>query len=53
MRWMWCIDTISVGFEEREKLMEFYERVSGKDACSIYSPGGVAFDIPIGTLHDI
>ena len=31
---LWC-------FEEREKLMEFYERVSGPDACKLYSPGGV------------
>jgi hypothetical protein len=39
------------GFEEREKLMEFYERVSGARLHSAYvRPGGVAFDLPIGLL---
>lgn len=42
------------GFEEREKLMEFYERVSGARMHSAYfRPGGVAKDIPIGLLDDI
>jgi NADH dehydrogenase (ubiquinone) Fe-S protein 2 len=40
-------------FEEREKLMEFYERVSGPYACGIIRPGGVALDIPRGLLEDI
>jgi len=41
-------------FEEREKLMEFYERVSGARMHAIYiRPGGVAQDIPIGLLDDI
>jgi len=41
-------------FEEREKLMEFYERVSGSRFHSAFiRPGGVAFDIPIGLLEDI
>jgi len=41
-------------FEEREKLMEFYERVSGARLHSSYiRPGGVANDIPIGLLEDI
>jgi NADH dehydrogenase (ubiquinone) Fe-S protein 2 len=42
------------GFEEREKLMEFYERVSGArmHACYI-RPGGVSFDIPLGLCEDI
>lgn len=41
-------------FEEREKLMEFYERVSGARMHSAYiRPGGVAQDIPIGLLDDI
>ncbi|KAL3274471.1 hypothetical protein HHI36_015855 [Cryptolaemus montrouzieri] len=41
-------------FEEREKLMEFYERVSGARLHSAYiRPGGVALDIPIGLLDDI
>ena len=41
-------------FEEREKLMEFYERVSGARMHSAYiRPGGVTQDIPIGLLDDI
>ena len=42
------------GFEEREKLMEFYERVSGARLHAAYvRPGGVAFDLPFGLLDDI
>ena len=42
------------GFEEREKLMEFYERVSGARLHAAYvRPGGVAFDLPHGLLGDI
>lgn len=42
------------GFEEREKLMEFYERVSGARMHAAYvRPGGVAFDLPLGLLEDI
>ena len=33
---MWCINTILWVFEEREKLLELYERVSGKNACILY-----------------
>ena len=41
-------------FEEREKLMEFYERVSGARMHAAYfRPGGVQFDLPIGLLADI
>jgi len=41
-------------FEEREKLMEFYERVSGARMHSAYiRPGGVYCDIPSGLLDDI
>jgi NADH dehydrogenase I D subunit len=41
-------------FEEREKLMEFYERVSGARMHAAYfRPGGVHFDLPIGLLSDI
>lgn len=41
-------------FEEREKLMEFYERVSGARMHAAYiRPGGVAFDLPIGLLEAI
>ena len=42
------------GFEEREKLMEFYERVSGARMHASYiRPGGVSQDLPIGLLNDI
>ena len=41
-------------FEEREKLMEFYERVSGaRMHAAYYRPGGVSMDIPSGLLNDI
>jgi NADH dehydrogenase (ubiquinone) Fe-S protein 2 len=42
------------GFEEREKLMGFYERVSGSRMHAAYiRPGGVSKDIPINLLKDI
>jgi len=42
------------GFEEREKLIEFYERCSGARFHSSYiRPGGVSHDIPKGLLEDI
>jgi NADH dehydrogenase (ubiquinone) Fe-S protein 2 len=42
------------GFEEREKLMEFYERVSGARMHSAFiRPGGVSCDIPLGLLTDL
>jgi NADH dehydrogenase (ubiquinone) Fe-S protein 2 len=42
------------GFEEREKLMEFYERLSGaRMHASFIRPGGVAFDLPLGFLNDL
>ena len=41
-------------FEEREKLMEFYERVSGARMHAAYfRPGGVHVDLPRGLLSDI
>ena len=41
-------------FEEREKLMEFYERVSGARMHAAYiRPGGVSKDIEKGLLNDI
>lgn len=41
-------------FEEREKLMEFYERVSGARMHSAYfRPGGVSSDFPLGFLDDL
>jgi len=41
-------------FEEREKMMEFYERVSGSRMHAAYiRPGGVSQDLPAGLLEDI
>ena len=41
-------------FEEREKLMEFYERGSGARLHAAYiRPGGVSQDLPLGLLDDI
>jgi len=41
-------------FEEREKLMEFYERVSGaRMHASYFRPGGVSQDISLGLVDDI
>ena len=41
-------------FEERERLMEFYERVSGARMHASYvRPGGVHQDLPKGLLKDI
>ena len=42
------------GFEQRETLMEFYERVSGSRLHAAYfRPGGVAQDMPSGLADDI
>ena len=42
------------GFEEREKLMVFYERVSGARMHATYiRPGGVHQDMPAGLAEDI
>ncbi len=42
------------GFEEREHLMEFYERASGARLHAAYfRPGGVHQDLPDGLLADI
>lgn len=42
------------GFEEREKLMEFYERVSGaRFHASYIRPGGVSEDLSAEVLFDI
>jgi NADH dehydrogenase (ubiquinone) Fe-S protein 2 len=41
-------------FEEREKLIEFYERVSGARLHAAYfRPGGVHQDLPLNLLDDI
>ena len=42
------------GFEERETLMTFYERVSGSRLhANYFRPGGVHKDLPIGLSDDI
>ena len=42
------------GFEEREKLMVFYERISGSRMHAAYfRPGGVHQDMPAGLAEDI
>jgi NADH-quinone oxidoreductase subunit D len=42
------------GFEEREKLMVFYERASGaRMHANYFRPGGVHQDLPAGLLKDI
>ncbi len=42
------------GFEERETLMEFYERASGARLHAAYfRPGGVFRDLPPGLMDDI
>ncbi|WP_247890049.1 NADH-quinone oxidoreductase subunit D [Azospirillum brasilense] len=42
------------GFEEREILMEFYERVCGARLhANYFRPGGVAWDLPAGLTDDI
>jgi NADH-quinone oxidoreductase subunit D len=41
-------------FEEREKIMVFYEKVSGSRMHSAYfRPGGVSQDLPAGLLEEI
>ncbi|WP_341823544.1 NADH-quinone oxidoreductase subunit D [Wolbachia endosymbiont (group A) of Agelastica alni] len=41
-------------FEEREKILEFYERASGARFHGAYiRPGGVAADVPEGLIEDI
>ena len=41
-------------FEEREKIMGFYERVSGARLhANYFRPGGVAIDMPVGLADDI
>lgn len=49
-----AITPILWSFEEREKLIEFYERVSGARIHAAYfRPGGVAIDLPLGLIDDI
>jgi NADH:ubiquinone oxidoreductase subunit D len=49
----WSFNAVLFAFEQREKLMEFYERVCGARMHSAYfRPGGVGSDLPAGLLHD-
>jgi NADH-quinone oxidoreductase subunit D len=42
------------GFEEREKGMELYEKVSGaRMHANYFRPGGVTCDLPAGVLDDV
>jgi NADH-quinone oxidoreductase subunit D len=42
------------GFEERERLMEFCERVCGARLhMNYFRPGGVSMDLPVGLVDDI
>lgn len=42
------------GFEEREKLMAFYERASGARLhANYFRPGGVRSDLPVQLIEDI
>ena len=42
------------GFEEREKGMEFYDRVCGARLhANYFRPGGVAYDMPAGLAEDM
>jgi NADH dehydrogenase (ubiquinone) Fe-S protein 2 len=42
------------GFEEREKLMSFYEKVSGARMHAAYiRPGGISQDLPLTLLNEI
>ena len=49
-----AITPLLLGFEQREKLMEFYERASGARMHAAYfRPGGVHQDLPPELLDDI
>lgn len=56
---MFAIDVGAVtpplwGYEEREKGMEFYDRVCGARLhANYFRPGGVAFDMPAGLAEDM
>ena len=53
MLWMWSSNTLPMVIRRREKLLEFYERVSGaRMHANYFCPGGVNYDIPIGFLND-
>lgn len=49
-----AITPILIGFEARERVMEFYERVSGSRLHAAYfRPGGVTADLPRGLIEDV
>jgi NADH-quinone oxidoreductase subunit D len=49
-----AITPVLWGFEERERLMEFYEKASGARLhANYFRPGGVAFDLPAGLTDEI
>jgi len=49
-----ALSSLLWSFEEREKIMEFYERVSGARMYANYiRPGGVSYDLPVGFLSDV
>ncbi len=49
-----CCTAVESHCQEREKLMEFYERVSGARMHAAYfRVGGVSQDLPVGLLRDI
>jgi len=49
-----ALTPITWGFEEREKLMIFYERACGARLHAAYfRPGGVHQDLPVALLNDI
>ena len=49
-----AITPILWGFEQRELLMEFYERASGARLhANYFRPGGVSYDLPAGLTDDI
>jgi len=49
-----ALSPILWAFEEREKILEFYERASGArmHAC-LLRPGGISYEIPLGLFEDI
>jgi NADH-quinone oxidoreductase subunit D len=49
----WCYETFLGAFEEREKLMEFYELCVRYECTSYFRPGGVHLDLPKKLLTGI
>jgi len=54
MQLMLCIDTIFMGFEERETIMNFMNGLAVPDyTLRNFRPGGVSCDVPEGLFEDI